>query len=48
VMNIPHISFDSFQMWVDEAGGKLLVIYRGQLLRMPLQKAPATTQAGHE
>lgn len=37
---VPHITFESFQMWVDEAGAKLYVVYDGQLLRLPMPKAP--------
>lgn len=33
---VPHIMFDSYEMWVDEAGAKLYVVYKGQLLRLPL------------
>lgn len=33
---LPHIRFDSFQMWADEAGAKIYVTYQGQLLRLPL------------
>jgi hypothetical protein len=42
MLTVPHISFDSFRMWVDEAGAKLLIVYNGQLLRIPLQSAPPT------
>lgn len=37
---VPHLIFDSTQMWVDEAGLKLYIIYEGQLLRLPLQSSP--------
>jgi hypothetical protein len=40
LLTVPHLTFDSFRMWVDEAGAKLLVVYNGQLLRMPLQSTP--------
>lgn len=33
---VPQITFDSYGMWVDEAGAKLHVVYEGQLLRLPL------------
>jgi hypothetical protein len=33
---IPHITFDSTAMWVDEAGAKLYVVYEGNLLRLPV------------
>ena len=36
VMTIPHIAFDSMAMWVDEPNGKLLVVFEGQLIRLPL------------
>jgi hypothetical protein len=35
---VPHLSFDSMAMWVDEERAKLYVIYEGQLLRLPLGK----------
>ena len=42
VMTFPHIAFDSMSMWVDEANGKLLIVFEGQLVRVPLvQSAPA-------
>ncbi|MEO6393492.1 MAG: HEAT repeat domain-containing protein, partial [Pyrinomonadaceae bacterium] len=36
IMTIPYVAFDSSAMWVDEAGGKLLIVIDGQLVRMPL------------
>jgi len=39
VMNVPHIVFDSMAMWVDGNKGKVYVVYRGQLLSLPLQAA---------
>lgn len=36
---LPHISFDSMSLWVDEAAAKLFVVYEGQLLRLPLPRA---------
>jgi hypothetical protein len=42
LLTVPHLTFDSFRMWVDEAGAKLLVVYKGQLLRMPLQPTQPT------
>jgi hypothetical protein len=36
---IPHITFDSMAMWVDEAGAKLYVVYEGNLLRLPMPNA---------
>ena len=37
LLTVPHIKFDSFEMWADESASKLLVVYRGQLLRLPLR-----------
>lgn len=42
ILVVPHLTFDSFQMWVDEAGARLYVVYEGQLLRLPLQSPPRT------
>ncbi len=36
-LNLSQLTFDSFSMWADEKGAKLLVVYEGQLLRLPLQ-----------
>jgi len=36
---VPQLTFDSYGMWVDEAGAKLYVVYEGQLLRLPLPPA---------
>jgi len=38
VLTVPHISFDSMSMWVDEQQGKLYLVYKEQLLRLPLLK----------
>jgi HEAT repeat protein len=38
VLDLPHLSFNSMSMWVDEAGSKLYVVYESQLLRMPLSR----------
>jgi hypothetical protein len=35
-LDVPQLTFDSFSMWVEEKEAKLLVIYEGQLLRLPL------------
>lgn len=40
VMEIPHIAFDSMGMWVDATAAKIYVVYKGQLLRLPLQATP--------
>jgi hypothetical protein len=37
VLVVPKISFDSMSMWVDEKQGKLHLVYRGQLIRLPLK-----------
>ncbi|HJY29268.1 MAG TPA: HEAT repeat domain-containing protein [Pyrinomonadaceae bacterium] len=37
VLTIPHISFDSMSMWVDEKRAKIYIAYKGQLLSIPLQ-----------
>ena len=39
VMAVPHIVFDSMTMWVDSANSKVYVVYKGQLVRLPLQTA---------
>jgi hypothetical protein len=36
VLVIPHLTFDSMQMWVDEGEAKLYIVYEGQLIRLPL------------
>ena len=38
VMTVPKIKFNSMKMWVDEPGGKVLFVYRGHLLAVPLIK----------
>ena len=40
VLTVPQISFDSMSMWVDEKQGKLYVVYKSQLLRLPLKSTP--------
>ena len=30
-----QLTFDSFSMWVDDKEAKLLIVYEGQLLRLP-------------
>ena len=42
VLTVPQISFDSMSMWVDEKAGKLYVVYKGQLLRLPLELKPSS------
>ena len=37
---VPRISFDSTSMWVDANQGKLYLVYKDQLLRLPLQIMP--------
>jgi len=36
VLAVPLLTFDSFSMWVDETEARLLVVYEGQLLQLPL------------
>jgi hypothetical protein len=53
VSRFPKISFDSMQMLVDEAEGKIYVAYNGHLLRLPLfhtipDLRPSDTDAGQE
>lgn len=38
VMEVPHIVFDSFAMWVEANEGKVYLVYKGQVLRLPLQE----------
>jgi hypothetical protein len=38
-MVVPHIVFESMKMWVDTKKEKVYVVYKGQLLRLPLQTA---------
>lgn len=37
VMAVPQISFESVAMWVDEKRGKIYVVYKDQLLSLPLK-----------
>lgn len=37
ILTVPHIAFDSMSMWVDEKEGKLYLVYKGHLLRLPLK-----------
>lgn len=37
LMTVPHIVFDSMGMWVDAKNSKVYVVYKGELLRLPLQ-----------
>ncbi len=39
LLKIPHLTFESSNLWVDGEGGKLYVVYKGQLLRLPLPGA---------
>jgi len=41
IVTIPKIIFDSMAMWVDEAGGSVYFVYKGQVLRLPLKPVPA-------
>ena len=40
--DVQQLTFNSFSMWVDEKEAKLLVVYEGQLLRLPLQISAAS------
>lgn len=37
VLTVPQLSFDSMSMWVDESRKQIYVVYRNQLLRLPLE-----------
>ena len=37
VTTVPQLIFDSMAMWVDGGQKKAYVVYKGQLLRLPLQ-----------
>jgi hypothetical protein len=39
VLVVPHITFDSMSMWADEVGGKLYLVFEGQLIRLPFPGA---------
>lgn len=43
-MEVPHIVFDSMKMWVDVNQGKIYLVYKGQLLRLPLQEKDGGTR----
>jgi hypothetical protein len=38
LLNIPQITFNSMNMWIDEREGKIYFVYGGQLLALPLPK----------
>ena len=40
VLKIPKITFDSMNMWVDEAGSKAYFVYESQLLSVPIKLKP--------
>jgi hypothetical protein len=40
-MTVPQLTFDSKAIWVDAAQKKVYVVYKGQLLRLPLQATDA-------
>lgn len=48
VLVIPHITFDSMSMWVDEERMRLYIVYEGQLLRVPLQISSRTKDTERE
>jgi hypothetical protein len=37
VTTVPHLLFNSMSMWVDAGQRKVYVVYKGQLLRLPLE-----------
>ena len=37
VLKLPKITFDSMNMWVDEAGSKIYFVYQGHLLSVPIK-----------
>jgi hypothetical protein len=39
LLQVPHITFDSTSMWIDEGGARMYLVYEGQLLRLPLRSA---------
>ena len=36
LLQVPHITFDSMSMWIDEGAARMYVVYQNQLLRLPL------------
>jgi hypothetical protein len=40
VTTVPQLIFDSMSMWVDASQKKVYVVYKGQLLRLPLESSP--------
>lgn len=42
-MEVPHIVFNSMAMWIDANQAKVYLVYKNQLLRLPLQ-APAAAK----
>jgi hypothetical protein len=40
VLTVPQITFDSMSMWVDEKQGEIYLVYKDQLLRLPLRSTP--------
>lgn len=39
VLEVPHLKFESMAMYVDEKQAKIYLVYKGQLLRLPLPAA---------
>ena len=37
VLKLPKLVFDSMNMWVDDPGGKIYIVYEGQLLSIPMK-----------
>jgi hypothetical protein len=40
IRTVPQLIFDSMSMWVDASSKKLYVVYKSQLLRLPLESSP--------
>jgi hypothetical protein len=38
LLSVPHIFFDCMSMWIDEAREKIYLVYKGQLISLPLRK----------
>lgn len=44
LLTVPQILFESMSMWVDESHNKLYVVYKNQLLSLPLKPAAEPTR----
>ena len=40
VLTLPQLAVDSKEIWVDEAGNRVWLVYQGHLLRLPLRATP--------